>query len=87
MAAETFFGAFIFLCFAVIFLIGAFISASDWATGALCFFQDGGIYLSKSGKRLADDTPENRRRFSKHLGHFVMGVSCFGLVFLSIFIF
>lgn len=70
-----------FLLFGILFLI------SDIATKALCYFENGGIYLCKSGKRLSDDTPENRRRFSKHLGFFVIGfdvVFCLlGIYFFS----
>ena len=69
------------LC-AFFFLLGILLSRTDAAVQALCYFKDGGIYLAKNGKRLADDTPEDRRRLARGLGYAVTGLSCLMLLFL-----
>ena len=57
-------------------LLGIILYRTDAAIQALCYFKDGGIYLVKNGRRLADDTPEDRRRLARWLGRFVIGLSC-----------
>ncbi len=51
-------------------LLGIILYRIDAAIQALCYFKDGGIYLVKNGRRLADDTPEDRRRLARWLGRF-----------------
>ena len=41
-------------------LLGIILYRTDAAIQALCYFKDGGIYLVKNGRRLADDTPEGQ---------------------------
>ena len=49
-------------------LLGIILYRTDAAIQALCYFKDGGIYLVKNGRRLADDTPEDRRRLADGWG-------------------
>ena len=63
-------------------LLGIILYRTDAAIQALCYFKNGGIYLVKNGRRLADDTPEDRRRLARWLGRFVIGLSCLMFLFL-----
>ena len=49
-------GVFLFLA------LGIAMACSDLGCGMFFCYKDGGIYSAKSGRRLADDTPANRRR-------------------------
>ena len=51
-------------------LLGIILYRIDAAIQALCYFKNGGIYLVKNGRRLADDTPEDRRRWPDGWGAF-----------------
>ena len=64
-----------------------FLYRTDAAIQALCYFKDRGIYLVKNGRRLADDTPEDRRRLARWLGRFVIGLSCLMFLFLLLLYF
>ena len=68
-------------------LLGIILCRTDAAIQALCYFKDGGIYLVKNGRRLADDTPEDRRRLARWLGRFVIGLSCLMFLFLLLLYF
>ena len=68
-------------------LLGIILYRTDAAIQALCYFKNGGIYLVKNGRRLADDTPEDRRRLARWLGRFVIGLSCLMFLFLLLLYF
>ena len=57
-------------------LLGIILYRIDAAIQALCYFKDGGIYLVKNGRRLADDTPEDRRRLARWLGLSLIHIRC-----------
>lgn len=68
-------------------LLGIILYRTDATIQALCYFKDRGIYLVKNGRRLADDTPEDRRRLARWLGRFVIGLSCLMFLFLLLLYF
>lgn len=61
-------GLFLFLA------LGIAMACSDLGCGMFFCYKDGGIYSAKSGRRLADDTPANRRRISRWMGLFFITV-------------
>ena len=62
------FGAVIFGLAALIFLpLGLACLCMD-LSGMFCYYKGGGIYDIRFHKRLADDTPKNRRRLSRICG-------------------
>ena len=60
---------------------------TDLGCGMFFYYKDGGIYSCKTDRRLADDTPANRRRISRGMGLFVIILDClvFGFLFIMRF--
>lgn len=61
---------------------------TDLGCGMFFCYKDGGIYSCKTDRRLADDTPANRRRISRGMGLFVIILDClvFGFLFIVRFL-
>ena len=55
-------------------------------SGMFCYYKSGGIYLVRRDKRLAEDTPQNRRKVSRYMGLFVLSIDimcCLDLLILA----
>lgn len=50
-------------------------------SGMFCTYKNGGIYWAKTDRRVLDDTPQNRRRISRRVGFFFLGVICAAVLF------
>lgn len=61
-----------------IFLLawGLALTCTDLGCGMFFSYKNGGIYSLKTDRRLADDTPANRRRFSSGIGLFFVAMDC-----------
>ena len=73
------------LGFALLLALGAAMVCTDVGAGMFFYYKDGGIYSMKTDRRLADDTPANRRRISRWMGLFFIAVDCiaFGALALT----
>ena len=70
------------LGFVFLLVLGLAMACTDLAAGMFFYYKDGGIYSLKTDRRLADDTPGNRRRFSRGIGLFFIVMDClaFGIL-------
>lgn len=68
--------------FVVLLALGLAMVCTDLGTGMFFYYKDSGIYSPRTDRRLADDTPANRRRFSRGIGLFFITMDC--LVFSAL---
>lgn len=65
----------------ILSLLGILMICTD-LSGMFCYYKNGGIYAVRFDRRLAEDTPQNRRRISRRMGLFFIGVVCLSGLFL-----
>ena len=70
--------------FVFLLALGLTMACTDLGCGMFFYYKDGGIYSPKTDRRLADDTPANRRRFSRGIGLFFVTLDCLGFGFLFV---
>lgn len=70
---------------ALFFFLGGLAFLLTDLSGMFCYDQEGSIYLLRWETPVAKDTPRNRRRLSRIMGCFVLGVDfLFGMGLLAI---
>ena len=70
--------------FVFLLALGLTMACTDLGCDMFFYYKDGGIYSSKTDRRLADDTPANRRRLSRGIGLFFVTLDCLGFGFLFV---
>ncbi len=63
-------------CFVCLLALGLAMTFTDLGCGMFFYYKGGGIWSCKTDRRLADDTPANRRRISRRMGLFVIVLDC-----------
>ena len=72
------------LGFVVLLALGLAMACTDLGTGMFFYYKDGGIYSPRTDRRLAEDTPANRRRFSRGIGLFFITMDCLSFGALAV---
>ena len=73
------------LGFLFLLAFGAAMVCTDLGAGMFFYYQDGWICSMRTDRRLAEDTPANRRRVSRGVGLFFIVLDCvvFGTLALT----